>query len=195
MPHPCEMPLGIAVDSQVGKVWYISTKQGVLGDYKLISKKFDKEVSIPIWSVRKNPIDFSNVWSLKVDRSRNSIWFTDEKQNSIWRYTNSIGFNMYKIPEISPAFGIISPVSLDLDPKGNVYFVGMHSSALWFGNSTLMKNNTSDGIIKIPMPMNSLEGIDSKRISIGSMTLDSKRNTIWISVSALETQGEVCVII
>ena len=44
MPHPCEMPLGIAVDSQVGKVWYISTKQGVLGDYNLISKKFDKEV-------------------------------------------------------------------------------------------------------------------------------------------------------
>lgn len=191
MPHPCEMPLGIAVDSQVGKIWYISTKQGVLGDYNLKSKKFDKEVSIPIWSVRKNPIDFSNVWSLKVDRSRNSIWFTDEKQNSIWRYTNSIGFNIYKIPEISPAFGTISPVSLDLDPKGNVYFVGMHSSALWFGNSTLMKNNTSDGIIKIPMPMNSLGGIDSKQISIGSMTLDSKRNTIWISVSALESQGEV----
>ncbi|MGB8934934.1 MAG: hypothetical protein WCC17_07495 [Candidatus Nitrosopolaris sp.] len=33
LPHTCEMPLGIAVDSQAGKVWYVSTKQGALGDY------------------------------------------------------------------------------------------------------------------------------------------------------------------
>jgi len=34
LPHTCEMPLGIAVDNQAskktpGKVWYVSTKQGV----------------------------------------------------------------------------------------------------------------------------------------------------------------------
>src|ERR1700751_2960569 len=28
IPHDCEMPLGIAVDNQAGKVWYVSTKQG-----------------------------------------------------------------------------------------------------------------------------------------------------------------------
>src|SRR5215469_18318781 len=66
LPHTCEMPLGIAVDNQAGKVWYVSTKQGVLGDYNLITKKFDKEISIPVWNVRKNPMDFSNVWSVKV---------------------------------------------------------------------------------------------------------------------------------
>jgi virginiamycin B lyase len=75
------MPLGIAVDNQAGKVWYVSTKQGVLGDYNLITKKFDKEISIPVWNVRKYPMDFSNVWSVKV--KGNSIWFTDEKQNTI----------------------------------------------------------------------------------------------------------------
>jgi virginiamycin B lyase len=191
LPHTCEIPLGIAVDNHAGKVWYISTKQGALGDYNLITKKFDKEVSIPVWNVRKNPIDFSNVWSLKVDSGRDSIWFTDEKQNSIWRYSKPIGFDIYKIPEISPAFGTISPVSLDLDPKGNVYFVGMHSTALWFGNATLMKNNTSSGITRIPIRMNSFGGTNSKQLSIGSMTLDNKRNVIWISVSALESQGEI----
>jgi virginiamycin B lyase len=66
LPHTCEMPLGIAVDNQAGKVWYVSTKQGVLGDYNLITKKFDKEISIPVWNMRKNPMDFSNVWSVKV---------------------------------------------------------------------------------------------------------------------------------
>jgi hypothetical protein len=56
---------------------------------------------------------------------------------------------MYKIPEKSPVFGTISPVSLDFS-KGNVYFVGIHSPVLWFGNVTQMKNNTSDRILVIP---------------------------------------------
>ena len=191
LPYTCEMPLGIAVDNHAGKVWYISTKHGALGDYNLITKKFDKEVSIPVWKMRKNPIDFSNVWSVKVDPNGNSIWFTDEKQNAIWKYSKPVGFDMYNVPDNSPAFGTTSPVSLDFDSKGNVYFVGMHSSVLWFGNVTLMKNNTSDGITRIPIPMNSFGGLDSKQISIGSMTLDIKRNVIWISVSALESQGEI----
>ncbi len=99
----------------------------------------------------------SNVWSVKVDPKGNSIWFTDEKQNTIWRYSKSVGFDIYKIPEILSAFGTISPVSLDFDLKGNLYFVGIHSPDLWFANFTQMKNNTSDGITKIPMPMNKLQ--------------------------------------
>jgi virginiamycin B lyase len=188
LPHECEMPLGIAVDTHAGKVWYVSTKQGALGDYNLITKKFDKEISIPVWNVRKNPMDFSNVWSVKV--KGNSIWFTDEKQNTIWRYNKSVGFDMYKIPERS-SFGTISPVSLDFDSKGNVYFVGIHSPVLWFGNVAQMKNNTSDGITKIPMPMNGFKGIDSKQISIGSLAVDNKRKVIWISLSAFASEGEI----
>jgi virginiamycin B lyase len=191
LPHTCEMPLGIAIDSQAGKVWYVSTKQGALGDYNLITKKFDKEISIPVWNVRKNPIDFSNVWSVKVDPKGDSIWFTDEKQNTIWRYSKSFGFDMYKIPERSSTFGTISPISLDFDSKGNVYFVGIHSPVLWFGNVTQMKNNTSDGITKIPMPIDSFRGIDSKQISTGSLAVDNKRNVIWISLSAFASEGEI----
>jgi len=56
LPHTCEMPLGIAVDNQAGKVWYVSTKQGVLGDYNLSTKKFDREISIPAWNVHKYPM-------------------------------------------------------------------------------------------------------------------------------------------
>jgi virginiamycin B lyase len=189
LPHTCEMPLGIAVDNQAGKVWYVSTKQGVLGDYNLITKKFDKEISIPVWNMRKNPMDFSNVWSVKVKGS--SIWFTDEKQNTIWRYSKALGFDMYKIPERSSAFGTISPVSLDFDSKGNLYFVGIHSPVLWFGNVTQMRNNTSDGIRKIPMPVASFKDIDSKQISIGSLAVDNRRDVIWISLSAFASEGEI----
>jgi virginiamycin B lyase len=191
LPHDCEMPLGIAVDNQAGKVWYVSTKQGVLGDYNLITKKFDKEISIPVWNVRKYPMDFSNVWSVKVDPKGKSIWFTDEKQNTIWRYSKAVGFGMYKIPEKSSAFGTISPVSLDFDSKGDLYFVGIHSPVLWFGNVTQMKNNTSYGIRKIPMPVGSFKDIDPKQISTGSLAVDNKRNVIWISLSAFASEGEI----
>src|SRR5215831_11561342 len=191
LPHTCEMPLGIAVDNQAGKIWYVSTKHGVLGDYNLSTKKFDREISIPVWNVRKHPMDFSNVWSVKVNPNGNSIWFTDEKQNTIWRYSKAFGFDMYKIPEKSSAFGTISPVSLDFDSKGNVYFVGIHSPVLWLGNVTQMRNNTSDGIRKIPMPLDGFKGVDSKQISIGSLAVDNKRNLIWISMSAFASEGEI----
>jgi virginiamycin B lyase len=131
------------------------------------------------------------LWSVKVDPKGTSIWFTDEKQNTIWRYNKALGFDMYKIPEKSPVFGTISPVSLDFDSKGNLYFVGIHSPVLWFGNVTQMKNNTSDGIRKIPMPVGSFEDIDSKQISTGSLAVDTRRNVIWISLSALASDGEI----
>ena len=192
LPHTCEMPLGIAVDSQAGKVWYVSTKQGALGSYNLITKQFDNEIGIPMWKVRQNPMDFSDVWSVKVDRNGDSIWFTDDKQNAIWRHSKSLGgFEMYKIPERSPAFGTTSPVSLDFDSKGNLYFVGLHSSALWFGNVTQMKNNTSDGLAKIPMPTNGFNGVSSAKISTGSLAVDNKRNVAWVSMLSIASEGEI----
>src|SRR5690349_14435778 len=40
LPQSCEMPLGIAVDSDAQMVWYVSTKRGVLGSYDLKQNKF-----------------------------------------------------------------------------------------------------------------------------------------------------------
>ncbi|MFY9868092.1 MAG: hypothetical protein WAK17_00070, partial [Candidatus Nitrosopolaris sp.] len=168
LPTTCEMPLGILVDGQAGKVWYVSTKQGTLGSYDIEAHKFDKELNIPIWNVRSIPTDNSQVWSVNEDKNGN-IWFTDEKQNAIWKYSKSLGgFEMYKVPENSKSFGTTYPISIDFDSKGNVYFVGIRSPALWFGNVTEMKNNTSNGITKIPIPTIGFKGIDPDLISTGS---------------------------
>lgn len=68
LPQSCEMPLGIAVDSDANKVWYVSTKKGVLGSYDLGKNKFDQEYVIPEWKSRENPLAYSQVWDVKVDR-------------------------------------------------------------------------------------------------------------------------------
>ncbi|MGA9150015.1 MAG: hypothetical protein WBZ36_05505 [Candidatus Nitrosopolaris sp.] len=191
LPATCEMPLGILVGNQAGKVWYVSTKQGTVGSYDLATHKFDKELNIPIWKVRSIPTDNSQVWSVKEDKSGN-IWFTDEKQNAIWRYSKSAGgFDMYKVPEMSKEFGTTYPVSIDFDSKGNVYFVGIRSPALWFGNTTEMKNGTSNGISKIPIPTGGFKGMDPDLVSTGSIAVDNKRNVVWISMLSFPSKGEV----
>jgi virginiamycin B lyase len=189
LPTTCEMPLGILVDGQAGKVWYVSTKQGTLGSYDLVTHKFDKELNIPIWYVRSLPTDNSQVWSIKANKNGN-IWFTDEKQNAIWRY-GPLGFEIYKVPEKSKAFGTTYPVSIDFDPKGNVYFVGIRSPVLWFGNVTQMKNDTSNGISKIPIPTSVFKGIDPDLISTGSIAADNNRNVVWISMLSFPSKGEI----
>lgn len=191
LPAACEMPLGILVDNQAGKIWYVSTKQGTVGSYDLATHKFDKELNIPKWKVRGIPTDNSQVWSVKEDKSGN-IWFTDEKQNAIWRYSKSSGgFDMYKVPEMSKEFGTTYPVSIDFDSKGNVYFVGIRSPALWFGNTTEMKNGTSNGISKIPIPIGGFKGMDPDLISTGSIAVDNKRNLVWISMLSFPSKGQV----
>ena len=191
LPATCEMPLGILVDNQAGKVWYVSTKQGTVGNYDLATHKFDKELNIPIWKVRSIPTDNSQVWSVKEDKSGN-IWFTDEKQNAIWRYSKSAGgFEIYKIPETSKEFGTAYPISIDFDSKGNVYFVGIRIPVLWFENTTEMKNGTSNGISKIPIPIGVFKGTDPDLISTGSIAVDHKRNVVWISMLSFPSKGEV----
>jgi virginiamycin B lyase len=191
LPTSCEMPLGILVDNHLPKVWYVSTKHGLIGSYDLATHKFDKEVAIPIWSVRNLPTDNSQVWSVKQDKY-GDIWFTDEKQNAIWKYNaSSTTFDRYVVPESPKAFGTSYPVSIDFDSKGNVYFVGIRTPALWFGNTTQMKNGTSLGLTKIPIPISGFKGIDPDLISTGSIALDTKRNVVWITMLSFPSKGEI----
>ncbi|HYZ58009.1 MAG TPA: hypothetical protein VE544_00015, partial [Nitrososphaeraceae archaeon] len=105
LPGTCEMPLGVVVDATVGKVWYVSTKHGLLGSYDLKNQTFDQERVIPLWASRNNPIDSSQVWTMKIDSSGN-IWFTDEKQNSLWKYDKSSdSFHIYRVPVEVESFG------------------------------------------------------------------------------------------
>jgi virginiamycin B lyase len=196
LPQSCEMPLGVAVDNDAKKVWYVSTKQGLLGSYDLGKNKFDKEYIIPGWKSREDPLAYSQVWDVKVDRKPpGSVWFTDEGHNAIWRYVKlSHAFEIYHIPGNSSSFGTTYPVSIQFDPNDDrpIYFVGTFSTSLWIGDTTKMKNGTSDGISQIQMPINDkFKGIDPIHISSGSIAYDSKRNVVWISMLAYGMKGEI----
>ena len=95
--------------------------------------------------------------------------------------------------QIIPAlFGTTYPISLEIDPKNNrIFFVGTFSASLWIGDITKMKNGTSDGISQIPIPINGFNGIDPVLITTGSIALDSKKNSVWISVLSYGRKGEI----
>ena len=204
LPQTCEMPLGIAVDSDGKKVWYVSTKKGILGNYDIKEKKFDQEHVIPEWSSRVDPHSFSQVWDMKVNRNTGDVWFTDEKDNAIWRYVNSSQkFEMYKIPGNSQYFGTTYPISMEFAPSQNnnnirndndniIFFVGTYSRSLWYANIAKLKNGTSEGISQIPLPIaNEFKGIDPVYITIGSLAYDNKQHVIWISVMAYSKKGQI----
>ncbi|MGH9985112.1 MAG: hypothetical protein ACRD8W_14295, partial [Nitrososphaeraceae archaeon] len=167
LPERCEMPLGIAVNadddnSNSGTVWYISTKNGTLGRFDIGTDEFSNELQIPSWPSKENPISSSQVWDIEIETINNytndisNIWFTDEKQNAIWKYFNASNtFEIYYVPERSEAFGTTYPVSIELDQADDkVYFVGIRSPAIWVANISEMKNGTSEGIEKINIPIN-----------------------------------------
>jgi type II secretory pathway pseudopilin PulG len=61
LPTECEMPLGIAIDGE--KVWYVSTKRGLLGSYDTAATEFT-QYEIPSWPSRSVPFTAVPSWSM-----------------------------------------------------------------------------------------------------------------------------------
>jgi virginiamycin B lyase len=200
LPQSCEMPLGIGVDIEEDRVWYVSTKRGILGSYNLEEDKFNEEKQIPSWPSRNNPREFSQVWDIEIDNRRKvrggegEVWFTDGKQNAIWRFfTSSNVFERYTVPGESQDFGTIYPASIEFDPNNDniIYFVGMFSPSIWIAEIDRLKNGTSEGISEIPIPIKGFEGTDPVFITTGSLAFDEKENAVWVSVMIYGYKGQI----
>ena len=184
LPSDCEMPLGIAVDG--GHVWYVSAKRGLLGSYSPAENKFN-EYNIPEWPSREQPFtkipSWQMSWTAKVDKSGN-VWFTDEN-NAIWRFNKaSESFDMFKVPASYPP-------AIDFDANGNIYFIGISSKSLYFGDVSKMKNRTSEGFTEIPLPLEGFSGIDPKFMSSGALVVDNERKDVWVSLLAFQQKGQL----
>jgi virginiamycin B lyase len=187
LPQKCEMPLGILAENDT--IWYVSTKLGHLGKLN-IKDNNSQEFTIPVWDSRSKPTDISQTWDVKLD-SKGNIWFTDEKQNGIWRYEqDSNSFSFFPVPERPSGFGTIYPVSIVLNDD-EIYFAGIRSKSLWFANVSDLKNNSSEGISNISLPLSSFKGIDPDLVSTGSIEIDRDRNVLWISMLAFGLKGQL----
>ena len=85
------------------------------------------------------------------------------RQNGVWRVqsrfeVNSVSFLSLRAQRY---FGTIYPVAIAFDEKDNIYFAGIRSKSLWFGNVTEMQNNSSKGINSIPLPIAGFKGMRS----------------------------------
>jgi virginiamycin B lyase len=209
LPEVCEMPLGIAVDSEDNEVWYVSTKRGILGMYDITENKFE-QYTIPQWYVRENPTGFSQVWDVKIDSKNDGesdeIWFTDTAQNAIWRFKKSTEqFELYKIPAQSESFGTTYPITINIvtnrsteeDNEKNgenksIYFIGTFVPSLWYAHIDELENGTAKGIHEIRLPVEyGFENIDPFYVTSGSFEFDEDRNSAWISMLSYSRKGQI----
>jgi virginiamycin B lyase len=180
LPTECEMPVGIAIDG--AKVWYVSTKQGLLGSYDGATGAF-AEYEIPSWPTRLVP--FTSVpswlmsWTVKLDSSGGNVWFTDQN-NTIWRFNQlTQDFDMFKVPAKYPSM-------MDFDSNGNLYFIGINSQSLFFGNVSRMQNATSEGFREISLPLEGFSGISQDLVTSGGLVVDKEQNDVWVSLLAFQ---------
>ena len=183
LPTGCEMPVGIAIDGS--KVWYISTKRGLLGSYDTAAGTFN-EYEIPSWPTRLLPFtavpSWSMSWTVNVDGAGGNIWFTDQN-NTIWRFNQSTkDFDMFKVPAKYPS-------TIDFDSKGDLYFIGINSQSLFFGNASRIQNATSEGFREISLPLDGFSGISLDLITSGGLVVDKERNDVWVSLLSFQ-QGK-----
>jgi virginiamycin B lyase len=180
LPAECEMPVGIAIDG--AKVWYVSTKRGLLGSYDTAADTFN-EYEIPSWPTRSLPFtsvpSWSMSWTVKIDGRGENIWFTDQN-NTIWRFNQSTeDFDMFKVPAKYPSM-------MDFDSNGNLYFIGINSQSLFFGNVSRIQNGTSEGFAEISLPLEGFSGVSSDLVTSGGLVVDKERSDVWVSLLAFQ---------
>jgi virginiamycin B lyase len=214
LPQSCEMPLGIAVDSEDKQVWYVSTKRGILGMYDIAKNKFEQH-TIPQWYVRENPKGFSQVWDVKIDDENNDesdeIWFTDTAQNAIWRFKKSTEqFEVYRIPGQSESFGTTYPITINIvtnessneditddedihdDDFKSIYFIGTFTPSLWYAEIKNLQNGTTSGIHELKLPIeHGFKNIDPLYVTSGSFEFDEDSNSVWISMLSYSRKGQI----
>ncbi len=190
VPETCSIPIAITYDNTENKIWFISTRNGTLFGFDP-SKQIFESYRIPFWYSRDLPAGNSWSWDIKLDNTTNSLWFTDEKLNSLWKFDKiEKKFYNYPIPFNSEFFSTSYPISIGFENNNSMYFVGIRSLSLWHGQIDKMINGTSEGLKEIPIPLkNVFRTIPNYEVGIGSLAVDKENKKIWITALAFEKKG------
>ncbi len=80
IPTPCTQPLAITTDSN-GNVWFAQVNTGKVAKFVPITESFT-EYDNPQWPLGAR----SMIWGIDYSPD-NSIWFTDEAHNTVWKFS------------------------------------------------------------------------------------------------------------
>ena len=190
VPGTCSIPIAITYDKAENKVWFISTRNGTLFGFDP-SKQIFESHRIPFWYSRDLPAGNSWSWDIKLDNTMNSLWFTDEKLNSLWKFDKiEKKFYNYPIPFHSEFFSTSYPISMGFENNNSMYFVGIRSLSLWHGQIDKMVNGTSEGLKEIPIQLKDVfQDIPIYEVGMGSLAVDKENKIIWITALAFEKKG------
>ena len=190
VPETCSIPIAITYDNVDNKVWFVSTRNGTLFEFDPNEQTFES-YRIPFWYSRDLPAGNSWSWDLKLDNTKNNLWFTDEKLNSLWKFDKiEKKFYNYPIPFQSEFFSTAYPISLGFENNNSMYFVGIRSLSLWHGQIDKMINGTSEGLEEIPIPLkNVFQTIPIYEVGLGSLAVDKENKIVWITALAFEKKG------
>jgi len=190
VPEECSIPIAITYDKTDNKVWFISTRNGTLFGFDP-SKQVFESYKIPFWYSRDLPAGNSWSWDIKLDNTNSSLWFTDEKLNSLWKFDKiEKKFYNYPIPFHSEFFSTSYPISMGFENNNSIYFVGIRSLSLWHGQIDKMINGTSEGLREIPIPLKDVfQTIPTYEVGLGSLAVDNEHKSIWITALAFGKKG------
>jgi streptogramin lyase len=103
---------------------------------------------------------------VRVDRQRNTVWFSQPGNNQVVRYSSHEGFREYPMPQRQAG-----PGRLDIDRDGNVWVPAMYSS-------TLARLNVGDGTWKEwPLP---------SRNALPAFCRVDPDGSIWVSETGVD---------
>ncbi len=190
VPEACSIPIAITYDKTENMVWFISTRNGTLFGFDPTKQIFES-YRIPFWYTRDLPAGNSWSWDIKLDHTMNSLWFTDEKLNSLWKFDKTEKkFYNYPIPFHSEFFSSSYPIAMGFENNNSMYFVGIRSLSLWHGQIDKMINGTSEGLKEIPIPLKDVfQTIPRYEVGIGSLAVDQENKRVWITALAFEKKG------
>ena len=141
IPISCSQPVGLTVDND-NNIWIAADWAGYLLVFNPLSNTFVKSIKLPNWN--STDLFGSMIWDMKFDKKGN-LWFTDERSNSIWKYSPKENqFQRYIVPTKGGY-----PISLVFDSNDKVWFTEIFGKKLAMLDPQNVQSNTTKGISEL----------------------------------------------
>lgn len=178
-------PVGIAVDTATGDIWFTEANRGVIGQLNPTSNTLTEYVlpAIPAPGTDLRP------WGVAVQRittvgaTNLFVWFTELGNNAIGRLeANSRRLSLFQLSSLGNPFQY-QPTDITVDPSGNVIFTSISDQA----NRISVLRNQTNTVADFVIPT-----AQSKPTSV---RWDPTRNVAWFTeyrsgkVSSLTATG------